>query len=173
LLSLVEDAYENLGAQLVREVAEKTADAVGDGTTTATVLAQSILNEGLQNVTAGANPIILKRGMDKALDSVLKEIDQMSIAIKDNQDTKNIATVSASGSLEVGDKIAECFAKVGKDGVVAIEEGKSTEDVIELVDGMQFDRGYLSAYFATNAEKMGRRLNRRVEMIIKKDEEMN
>lgn len=150
----LKDTFLNMGVSMAKEVAAKIKEKSGDGTTTGIVLLRALVQGGVKNIASGANPIAIKRGMDKALETVIKQIDAMSIAITKAEDTKNIATVSASGNLEVGEKIAECFQKVGKTGVVAIEEGKGTETTIELVDGMQFDRGYLSAYFATNAEKL-------------------
>ncbi len=150
----LKDAFLNMGVSMGKEVAAKIKEKSGDGTTTGIILLRALVQGGIKNIASGANPTAIKRGMDKALETVLKEIDAMSLTVKNNQDTRNIASVSASGNAEVGEKIAECFNKVGKTGVVAIEEGKGTETVIELVEGMQFDRGYLSAYFATNAEKL-------------------
>lgn len=150
----VKDPFINMGVSMGKEVAAKIKEKSGDGTTTGVILLRALVQGGMKNIASGANPIAIKRGMDKALETVIKEIDGMSLAIKNNQDTRNIATVSASGNKEIGEKIAECFDKVGKSGVVAIEEGKGTETTIELVEGMQFDRGYLSAYFATNGDKL-------------------
>lgn len=150
----LKDPFLNMGVSMGKEVAAKIKEKSGDGTTTGIILLRALVQGGMKNITSGANPTAIKRGMDKALERVLKEIDAMALAVNKTQDTKNIATVSASGNTEVGQKIAECFEKVGKTGIVAIEEGKGTETSIELVDGMQFDRGYLSAYFATNAEKL-------------------
>jgi chaperonin GroEL len=150
----LKDTFVNMGVSMGKEVAAKIKEKSGDGTTTGIILLRALVQGGVKNISAGANPIAIKRGMDKALETVVKEIDGMALKVKNNQDTKNIATVSASGNQEVGQKIAECFEKVGKTGIVAIEESKGTETTIELVDGMQFDRGYLSAYFATNAEKL-------------------
>lgn len=150
----LKETFTNMGVSMGKEVAAKIKEKSGDGTTTGIILLRALVQGGVKNIASGANPTAIKRGMDKALETVVKEIDAMSLAIKSNTDTRNIATVSASGNSEIGDKIAECFDKVGKTGVVAIEEGKGTETTIELVDGMQFDRGYLSAYFATNAEKL-------------------
>jgi len=150
----LKEPFPNMGASMGKEVAAKIKEKSGDGTTTGIVLFRALVQGGIKNISAGANPIAIKRGMDKALEAMLKEIDAMSIAIKSNKETRNIASVSASGNAEIGEKIAECFDKVGKTGVVAVEEGKGTETSIELVEGMQFDRGYLSAYFATNAEKL-------------------
>lgn len=150
----LKNTFVNMGVSMGKEVAAKIKEKSGDGTTTGIVLLRALVQGGIKNIASGANPISIKRGMDKALESILKEIDTMSIQIKDSSDTKNIATVSASGDTEIGKTIAECFDKVGKEGIVAIEEGKGTETSIELVEGMQFDRGYLSAYFATNQEKL-------------------
>lgn len=150
----LKDTFRNMGASMGKEVAAKIKEKSGDGTTTGIILLRALVQGGIKNIASGANPIAIKRGMDKMLEQLLKEIDAMSLEVKDNRETQNIATVSASGNLEVGQKIAECFDKVGRNGIVAIEEGKGTETVIELVDGMQLDRGYQSAYFATNTEKM-------------------
>ncbi len=150
----LKDTFRNMGVSMGKEVAAKIKEKAGDGTTTGIILLRALVQGGVKNIASGANPTAIKRGMDKALERVVKEIDAMSVAVKKGEDTRNIATVSASGHAEIGEKIAECFQKVGKTGVVAIEEGKGTETTIELVDGMQFDRGYLSAYFATNAEKL-------------------
>ncbi|MGB7978285.1 MAG: chaperonin GroEL [Chlamydiales bacterium] len=150
----LKDPFRNMGVSMGKEVAAKIKEKSGDGTTTGIILLRALVQGGVKNIASGANPIAIKRGMDKALEVILKEIDAMSLEVKNSQDTKNIATVSASGNEEVGRKIAECFEKVGKTGIVSIEEGKGTETGIEWVDGMQFDRGYLSAYFATNSEKL-------------------
>ncbi len=151
----LEDAYQNMGAQLVKEVASKTGDDAGDGTTTATVLAQSIVNVGLKNVTAGANPMDLKRGIDKAVDSVVKSIASQARTVGDNYDKiEQVATVSANNDSRIGKLIADAMRKVSKDGVITIEEAKGTETTIEVVEGMQFDRGYISPYFVTNTEQM-------------------
>ena len=150
----LKDPFLNMGVSMGKEVAAKIKEKSGDGTTTGILLLRALVQGGVKNIASGANPIAIKRGMDKALETVLKEIDSFSVSVKNSQDTRNIATVSASGNKEVGEMIANCFDKVGKSGVVAIEEGKGTETTLEIVDGMQFDRGYLSAYFATNAEKL-------------------
>jgi len=150
----LEDAIENMGAQLVKEVASKTADEAGDGTTTATVLAQAVFKEGLKNVTAGANPIELKRGMDKALAAIVEELKKMSKPVENKEQIAQVATISANSDKVIGELIAEAMEKVGKDGVITVEEGKSLNDELEVVEGMQFDRGYLSPYFVTNSEKM-------------------
>ena len=151
----LEDAIENMGAQMVKEVASKTADVAGDGTTTATVLAQSIITEGLRNVAAGANPMDLKRGIDKAVKSVVENLRSQSQEVgDDNKKIEQVATISANNDYEIGKLIAEAMAKVSKDGVITIEEAKGIETGIEVVEGMQFDRGYISPYFVTNSEKM-------------------
>ncbi len=150
----LEDRLENVGAQMVREVASKTSDVAGDGTTTATVLAQSIVNEGLKNVTAGANPMSIKRGIDAARDAVVDAIQGQAKDLPDSQQIAQVATISANDDTEVGEKIAEAMEKVGKDGVITVEESKTAETFLETVEGMQFDRGYLSPYFVTNSESM-------------------
>jgi chaperonin GroEL len=151
----LEEPFQNLGAQLLKEVASKTSDDAGDGTTTATVLAQAIVSVGLKNVTAGANPMDLKRGIDKAVSQVVKHIASQSKKVDDDYNKiEQVATVSANNDSEIGKLIADAMRKVSKDGVITIEEAKGTETTIELVEGMQFDRGYISAYFVTNTEKM-------------------
>ena len=150
----LEDTLENMGAQLVKEVASKTADEAGDGTTTATVLAQSIFKEGLRNVTAGANPITLKRGMDKACEAILTNLKASSKVVANKTEIEQVATISANSDSAIGAMIAEAMDKVGKDGVITVEEAKGISDELEVVEGMQFDRGYLSPYFVTNSEKM-------------------
>ena len=148
----LEDPYENIGAQLVREVASKTSDIAGDGTTTATVLAESIYREGLKNVTAGANPTELKRGIDRAVEAIVEELASISQKVKDKEDIRQVATVSANWDKTIGEIIADALDKVGKDGTVTVEEAKSIETSLEVVEGMQFDKGYLSPYFVTNQE---------------------
>nr|WP_308423209.1 chaperonin GroEL [Puia dinghuensis] len=151
----LEDPIENMGAQMVKEVASKTADIAGDGTTTATVLAQSIIGEGLKNVAAGANPMDLKRGIDKAVEKVVASLSEQSKTIgNDKNKIEQVASVSANNDTTIGKLIAEAFGKVGKEGVITVEEAKGTDTTVEVVEGMQFDRGYLSAYFVTNSEKM-------------------
>jgi len=150
----LEDPYENLGAQMVKEVASKTSDVPGDGTTTATVLAEAIFEEGLKNVTAGANPIALKRGIEKAVEGVVAELKSMSKPVKGKQEISQVAAIAANNDPEIGTKLAEAFERVGKDGVITVEEGKSLETTVEWVEGMQFDKGYLSPHFITNLEKM-------------------
>ena len=148
------DSLENMGAQLVKEVASNTADEAGDGTTTATVLAHSIFKEGLRNITAGANPIEVKRGMDKASNAIIEELKKISKEVKDKKEIAQVATISANSDEAIGNLIAEAMEKVGKDGVITVEEAKGINDDLEVVEGMQFDRGYLSPYFVTNSEKM-------------------
>src|SRR3989449_567612 len=150
----LEDPVENMGAQMVKEVATKTSDIAGDGTTTATVLAQAIFREGLKSVTAGANPMSLKRGIDKAVELVVEELKRISAPTKGRKEIAQVGTISANGDKEIGDKIADAMDKVGKDGVITVEEAKGLETTLETVDGMQFDRGYLSPYFVTDPEKM-------------------
>ncbi len=150
----LEDAYENMGAQMVKEVASKTSSVAGDGTTTATILAESIFVEGLKNITAGANPMQVKRGIDAAVDQIVKELQKMSITISSSKQVEQVATCSANHDIEVGKKMAEAMDKVGKDGVITVEEGQSLETTVELVEGMQFDKGYLSPHFITNLENM-------------------
>jgi chaperonin GroEL len=148
------DPFENMGAQLVREVASKTSDVAGDGTTTATVLAQSIFNEGVKNIAAGANPIILKRGIDKAVEAVVAELKKEAREVKEKKEMAQVATISAHMDATIGNLIADAMEKVGKDGVITVEEAKTIETTLDVVDGMQFDRGYLSPYFVTDAERM-------------------
>jgi chaperonin GroEL len=150
----LKDPIENMGAQLVKEVASKTADAAGDGTTTATVLAQSIYAHGIKNVAAGANPMDLKRGIDKAVDAVVEHLRKQSKKIKDSYEIAQVATISSNSDETIGKMIADAMDKVGKDGVITVEEAKGTETEVKTVEGMQFDRGYLSPYFVTNTEKM-------------------
>lgn len=148
------DAISNMGAQLVKEVASKTADAAGDGTTTATVLAHGIFKEGLRNITAGANPIEVKRGMDKATAAIIDELKKLSKKVNDKKEIAQVATISANSDKNIGSLIAEAMEKVGKDGVITVEEAKGINDELNVVEGMQFDRGYLSPYFVTNSDKM-------------------
>ena len=152
----LEDPYENMGAQMVKEVAEKTSDIAGDGTTTATVLAEAIYREGLKNVTAGANPMALKRGIEKAVERIVEELGKLAkpINAREKKEVAQVASIAANGDSSVGDLIAEAMEKVGKDGVITVEEAKSTATTLELVEGMQFDQGYLSPYFVTDAERM-------------------
>lgn len=165
----LKDAVENMGAQLVKEVASKTADSAGDGTTTATVLAQAIFNAGIKNVAAGANPMDLKRGIDKAVIHVVNNLNAMKKEIKNNnEEIKQVATISANNDHEIGEMIANAFAKVGKDGVITVEEAKGTSDEVKTVEGMQFDRGYLSPYFTTNTETMEVEMERPYILIYEK-----
>ena len=150
----LEDAFENLGAQMAKEVASKTNDAAGDGTTTATVLAQAITREGLKNVAAGANPMDIKRGMDKAVDAVIEKLAKMAVKINGKEHIAQVATISANNDAEIGELLANAMEKVGKDGVITLEESKTAETTLDVVEGMQFDRGYLSPYFATNTDTM-------------------
>ncbi|RLB29248.1 MAG: molecular chaperone GroEL, partial [Deltaproteobacteria bacterium] len=150
----LEDKFENMGAQMVKEVASKTSDVAGDGTTTATLLAQSMYREGSKLVAAGANPMALKRGIEKAVDTVVDELKKMSRPTKEQQEISQVGTISANNDQTIGNIIAEAMAKVGKEGVITVEEAKSMETTLEIVEGMQFDRGYLSPYFVTDAEKM-------------------
>ncbi|MBI2402919.1 MAG: chaperonin GroEL, partial [Gemmatimonadetes bacterium] len=148
------DPVENMGAQMVKEVATKTSDVAGDGTTTATVLAQAIYREGLKSVTSGVNPMAIKRGIDKAVEVVVGELKKVSMPTAGKKEIKQVATISANGDEAIGDKVSEAMEKVGKDGVITVEEAKGLETELETVDGMQFDRGYLSPYFVTDPEKM-------------------
>ncbi|HEY8899868.1 MAG TPA: chaperonin GroEL [Chthoniobacterales bacterium] len=150
----LEDPYENMGAQLVREVASKTSDIAGDGTTTATVLAEAIYKEGLKNVTAGANPMSLQRGINKAVEAIVAELGRIAKKVKDSNEIAQVATVSANWDLTIGTIIADAMEKVGKDGTITVEEAKSIETTLDVVEGMQFDKGYLSPYFVTNTEDL-------------------
>jgi chaperonin GroEL len=152
----LKDPYENMGAELVKEVASKTSDTAGDGTTTATLLAESIFREGMKNVTAGANPMALKRGIEKAVEKVVDSLDKLKkpINAKDKKEVSQVASIAANADHEIGDLIAEAMTKVGKDGVITVEEGKASKTELELVEGMEFDQGYLSPYFVTDPEKM-------------------
>src|ERR1700741_3641195 len=148
------DKFENMGAQMVKEVASKTNDLAGDGTTTATVLAQAIVREGAKSVAAGMNPMDLKRGIDKAVEAVTAELVKMSKKVKTNEEIAQVGTISANGEREIGDIIAKAMDKVGKEGVITVEEAKGLDTELDVVEGMQFDRGYSSPYFVTNADKM-------------------
>jgi chaperonin GroEL len=150
----LEDKYENMGARMVREVASKTSDIAGDGTTTATVLAEAIYNEGLRAVVSGINPMLMKRGIEKAVEDIVEKLQKMSIPVKSKKEMEQVATVASNGDSEIGRIIAEAMEKVGKDGVLTVEEGKTLETTHEFVEGMQFDRGYLSPYFVTDPQKM-------------------
>src|SRR5215217_726423 len=148
------DPLENMGAQMVKEVATKTSDNAGDGTTTATVLAQAIFREGLKNVTAGANPMAIKRGIDKAVAAIVEELKRISVPTTGKKEIAQVGSISANNDMEIGNLISEAMEKVGKDGVITVEEAKGLETTLETVDGMQFDRGYVSPYFVTDPEKM-------------------
>ncbi|MFH0793977.1 MAG: chaperonin GroEL [bacterium] len=150
----LEDSYENMGAQMVREVASKTSDVAGDGTTTATVLAQAICREGMRNVTAGSNPMAIKRGIDKVVEKIIGELKKLSVPTRDHQKIAQVASISANNDPEIGNLIADAMDKVGKDGVITVEENKGITTILEVVEGMQFDKGYLSPYFVTDTEKM-------------------
>jgi chaperonin GroEL len=150
----LKDNFEDMGAQMIKEVASKTSDIAGDGTTTATVLAQAIFREGLKNVTAGANPMGLKRGIDTAVDAVVEELKKFSKSTKDKKEIAQVATIASNNDKTIGNLVAEAMEKVGKDGVITVEESKSAETVLDVVEGMQFDRGYLSPYFVTDPERM-------------------
>jgi len=150
----LEDSYENMGAQMVKEVASKTSSVAGDGTTTATILAESIFNEGLKNITAGANAMQVKRGIEKAVEAIVNELQKMSTPVESSKQIEQVATCSANQDAEIGKKLAEAMNKVGKDGVITVEEGQSLETVVELVEGMQFDKGYLSPHFINNLKNM-------------------
>jgi chaperonin GroEL len=164
----LEDPYENMGAQMVREVASKTSDTAGDGTTTATVLADAIYREGLKFVTSGANPIGIQRGINKAVEAAVGHLDKISKKVKDKEEIKQVAAVSANWDYEIADKIAEAMDKVGKDGTITVEEAKSIETTLDVVEGMQFDKGYLSPYFVTNAENMEAKLEDPYILIFEK-----
>ncbi len=150
----LEDVYENIGARMVREVASKTSDVAGDGTTTATVMAEAIFNEGLKGVVAGVNPIQMKQGIDRAVDDITEKLKKMSISIKTHKEMSQVGSVASNNDEEIGKLLADAMEKVGKDGVITVDEGKSLQTEVEWVEGMQFDRGYLSPYFVTNADKM-------------------
>src|SRR5205823_3297822 len=148
------DPFENMGAKLVNAVAQKTSDVAGDGTTTATILALSIYQEGLRNITAGANPMAVKRGIDKAVDAVVAKLDEISKQLKTKDEMQQVASISANNDPEIGKQMADAFEKVGKDGVITVEEGKTSDTTLEFVEGMQFDKGYISPYFVTNPTEM-------------------
>src|ERR1035441_6140738 len=150
----LEDKFENMGAQLVKEVASKTSDVAGDGTTTATVLAQAIYAQGAKLVAAGHNPMEIKRGIEKAVEAVCENLKKQAKATKDPKEIEHVGTISANGDKEIGTKLAEAMQKVGKEGVITVEESKTAETTLEVVEGMQFDRGYLSPYFVTDPERM-------------------
>jgi chaperonin GroEL len=164
----LEDAYENMGAQMVREVASKTSDAAGDGTTTATVLAEAIYSQGLKFVTAGANPISIQRGITRSVETAVEHLAKISKRVKDKEEIKQVATVSANWDTTIGEIIADAMDKVGKDGTITVEEAKSIETTLDVVEGMQFDKGYLSPYFVTNAETMEAKLEDAYVLIYEK-----
>ncbi len=164
----LKDSIENMGASLVREVASKTADEAGDGTTTATVLANAVFKEGLRNITAGANPIEVKRGMDKAVDAIVEELKKLSKVVDTKEQIAQVATISANSDKAIGDMIAEAMDKVGKDGVITVEEAKGINDELDVVEGMQFDRGYLSPYFVTDTDKMICEMNHPFILLVDK-----
>src|SRR5678809_280598 len=166
----LKDSLENMGAQMVREVASKTSDVAGDGTTTATVLAQSIFREGVKTVAAGANPMALKRGIDKAVERCVEEIQRMAKPVKGDA-IAQVGTVSANGDANIGSIIAEAMSKVGKDGVITVEESKTMDTLLEVVEGMQFDRGYLSLYFVTDPDRMEAALD--ASLILKKKKKIS
>jgi len=165
------DPFENMGAQMLREVASKTSDVAGDGTTTATVLAQAIFREGVKNVTAGGNPMDLKRGIDRAVETVVEEVKKLSRPTKDKKEIAQVGTISANNDPTIGDLIAEAMEKVGKDGVITVEEAKSMDTSLDIVEGMQFDRGYLSPYFVTDAERMEANLQDAYILLHEKDQQ--
>ena len=150
----MEDVYENMGARMVREVASKTSDVAGDGTTTATVMAEAIFNEGLKAVVAGVNPILMKQGIEAAVADITAKLKSMSIKVKNKEDMANVGSIASNNDREIGGLLADAMEKVGKDGVITVDEGKSLETEVEWVEGMQFDRGYLSPYFVTDANSM-------------------
>jgi chaperonin GroEL len=162
----LKDVYENMGVAMAKEVVQKIKEKCGDGTTTVTLLLKALSENGIKQIAAGASPIGIKRGMEKAMEAVVKEIEKSAIPIKDTKEIQNIATASASGRQEIGSLIAEAMQKVGKSGVITIEESKVTETSIELVEGMQFDRGYISAYFCTNLDKLTAELDSSPQILI-------
>jgi len=165
---VLKDKFENIGAQLVKEASSKTADLAGDGTTTAIVLAEAILSYGIKNVTAGANPMIVKKGIDKAVDALIASLDALSIAVTSPEEIRQVATISANNDPEIGAIIAEAMQKVGKDGTITVTEAKGIDTTLEVVEGLEFDKGYLSPYFVTNAEKMSVELDDPYVLIVDK-----
>jgi len=165
----LQDKFENMGAQMVKEVASKTNDEAGDGTTTATLLAQAIVKEGCKYVTAGMNPMDVKRGLDAAVTHVLEKVKSSSKKVKTNDEIAQVGTISANGEKEVGDMISKAMQKVGNEGVITVEEAKGIETELDVVEGMQFDRGYLSPYFITNADKMTTELENPLILYMKKN----
>ena len=164
----LEDPFLNMGAQMVREVASKTSDVAGDGTTTATLLTEAIFREGIKNVTAGAAPMAVKRGIDAAVETVTDELKKLSRSVKENKEIEQVATISANGDSSIGKIIAECMDKVGKDGTITVEEAKSIETTYDLVEGMQFDKGYISPYFVTEKEAMEAKLDEAFILLYEK-----
>ena len=164
----LEDKFENMGAQMVKEVASKTNDNAGDGTTTATILTQAIVNEGLKYVTAGMNPMDIKRGIDKAVEQVIDKLKTSSKKVKANEEVAQVGTISANGEKSIGDMISKAMQKVGNEGVITVEEAKGVETELDVVEGMQFDRGYLSPYFVTNTEKMTTELENPLVLLVEK-----
>ena len=164
----LEDKFENMGAQMVKEVASKTNDNAGDGTTTATILTQAIVKEGLKYVTAGMNPMDLKRGIDKAVEFVIDKLKTSSKKVKSNEEIAQVGTISANGEKSIGDMISKAMQKVGNEGVITVEEAKGFETELDVVEGMQFDRGYLSPYFVTNTEKMITELDNPLVLLVEK-----
>src|SRR5436309_2804053 len=162
------DPFENMGAKLVNAVAQKTSDVAGDGTTTATILALSIYQEGLRNVTSGANPMAVKRGIDKAVEAVLEELDNVSKKLTKKEEMEQVASISANNDPKIGKLMADALEKVGKEGVITVEEGKTSETVLEFVEGMQFDKGYISPYFVTNPTEMKAELEDAYVLIYEK-----
>ena len=166
----LEDVYENMGARMVREVASKTSDVAGDGTTTATVMAEAIFNEGLKAVVAGVNPIQMKQGIEKAVADITEKLQKMSIKIKSKDEMANVGSIAANNDREIGELLADAMEKVGKDGVITVDEGKSLQTEVEWVEGMQFDRGYLSPYFVTDPNSDGMRAGRRLRAGLRKED---
>ena len=164
----LEDKFENMGAQMVKEVASKTNDEAGDGTTTATVLAQAIAREGCKYVSAGMNPMDLKRGIDTAIEKVIEEIKKNSKKVKTNEEIAQVGTISANGEKEIGDMISQAMQKVGNEGVITVEEAKGLQTELDVVEGMQFDRGFLSPYFITNSDKMTAELENPLILLCEK-----
>ena len=164
----LEDKFENMGAQMVKEVASKTNDNAGDGTTTASILAQAIVGEGIKYVTAGMNPMDIKRGIDKAVESVIESLKKTSKKVKANEEVAQVGTISANGEKEIGDMISKAMQKVGNEGVITVEEAKGIQTELDVVEGMQFDRGYLSPYFVTNADKMTTELDNPLVLLHEK-----
>lgn len=164
----LKDKFENMGAQIVKEVAAKTSDVAGDGTTTAIVLAESIFSNGVKNVTAGANPMLVKKGIEKAVEAMTAELDKLASPIKSHEEVKQIATISANNDSDIGAIIAEAMEKVGKDGIITVDEAKGIETVLDVVEGMQFDKGYLSPYFINNPEAMSVDLENAFILIVDK-----